>query len=437
MAERAPARGAPVMGRLYWRIYAGFLLILLIFTLMVGTLRLLSSGDRDREGLVEAVAATAADLLPPRSASSDELEATLTRLAQRFRADATVYAPDGELLATAGAPVPSPPDDGDSGWVHEGGRHGFALLLPDGRWLVAHKSQPGGPWERRWLWALVLLAAAIALGSYPLARRLTRRLEHLQRQVEALGAGDLSARVTVDGRDEVAQLAGAFNAAAQRVESLVAAQRGTLAGASHELRSPLARIRMALELAGDGLRPDLRERMEHDIGELDDLIQELLLASRLQAGAAPERHESVDLLALLAEECSRVGAQAGGDPARLEGDPRLLQRMLRNLLENAVRHGGGTPVEAALRRDGERIVITVADRGPGIPEDYRDRIFEPFFRPPGMREGEDRGVGLGLALVREIARHHGGDVRCDSREGGGTLLTVEIRAHHGATAASS
>ena len=413
-----------MMGRLYWRVYAAFVLVLLVFALLAGALRLLAPDDGPREALVEAVAATVADLLPPPGAGS-ALDATLSRLAARFDADAAVYTADGVTLAAAGAAVPGPPRDGASGWVRDGLRHGFALRLPDGRWLVAHKS-----WEGRaagWAFGLLALALAIAAGSYPLARRITRRVELLERQAEALGAGDLSARVTVQGRDEVARLARALNTAAARIESLVDAQRSTLAGASHELRSPLARIRMALELGEAGLRPELRARLERDVAELDGLIEELLLASRVQAGAAPERDEDVDLLALLAEEASRVGASAGGDPVTLRGDPRLLQRLLRNLLENAVRHGGGTPVEASLLAHGGRVTLRVEDRGPGIAEQYRERIFEPFFRPPGLREGEHRGVGLGLALVREIARHHGGDARCEPRDGGGTRFTVELR----------
>ncbi len=415
------------MRRLYWRVYAAFVLVVVIFTLMVGALRLLGPDDEGRrDTLARAVAATLAELLPPPGAPAAELESTLSRLAGRFEADATVYAGDGSALAMAGARVPPPPRDGASGWVRDGRARGFALALPDGRWLVAHKPRP-----RRlrgaWVAVLLALAAAIAIGAYPLARRITRRLERLQSRVEALGSGDLSARVQVEGRDEVAELARAFNAAAERIEGLVNAQRAALAGASHELRSPLARIRMAVELAGDALRPDLRTRVERDVAELDDLIEELLLASRLEAGAAPDADEPVDLLALLAEEGARVGADAGGEAVTVHGSPRLLRRMLRNLLENAERHGQGTPVEARVGRDGDgTVVIQVSDRGPGVPEAIRERIFEPFYRPPGTAEGEGAGVGLGLALVRQVARRHGGDAVCEAREGGGTRITVRL-----------
>jgi len=304
-----------------------------------------------------------------------------------------------------------------------GGPVGF-LRLPDGRWLVARHG------HRRFarvglLAVLALLAVAVAIGAYPVARRLTRRLERLRVGVEGLGAGDLKARVGVEGRDEVAALATSFNRAADRIEALVGAQRTLLASASHELRSPLARIRVALELMG-AERPDLRERVARDIGELDDLIGELLLASRLQAAEPLDRREEVDLLGLVAEEAARSGAEATGEPAVVRGDARLLRRLVRNLLENAARHGA-PPVEASVRSADGRVRLRVCDRGPGVPDDERERIFAPFYRPSSRPPG-DGGSGLGLALVRQIARGHGGEVRCLPREGGGTCFEVDLPA---------
>ncbi len=270
---------------------------------------------------------------------------------------------------------------------------------------------------------LVLLGLAVAVGAYPVVRRITGRLERLRARVDALGAGDLSVRVAVEGRDEVADLARRFNRAADRIERLVGAQRATLAGASHELRSPLARIRMAFELLSGDERPDLREQVAGDVGELDELIDELLTASRLQTGDGGLMEEELDLLALAAEQGSRVGAVVSGEQVMVRGDSRLLTRLLRNLFENARRHSGGASVDAIVQSRNSGARIAVCDAGPGVPEEERQRIFEPFYRPAGIAK-EKGGVGLGLALVREIARRYGGDVRCLPREGGGTCFEV-------------
>jgi signal transduction histidine kinase len=153
---------------------------------------------------------------------------------------------------------------------------------------------------------------------------------------------------------------------------------------------------MALELGKD------KREVERDIAELDALIDEVLLASRLDAVHSLESTEDVDLLALAAEEAARYELEAQGEPFVIRGDPRLLRRMIRNLLENARRHGA-PPVELRVKR-GE---IRLCDGGPGVPEAERERVFEPFY--------SKQGVGLGLTLVRQIARRHGGEARCEGR----------------------
>jgi signal transduction histidine kinase len=296
-----------------------------------------------------------------------------------------------------------------------------ALKLADGRWLLAraHRDHAGS-----WLWKLALLAIAVAIGAYPIVRRITRRLERLQQRVDQLGAGDLSARVEVKGNDEVAKLARSFNRAADQVERLVAAQRDLLAGASHELRTPLTRIRMGVELMAGEHNSALGERVSRDIRELDELIEELLLASRLSAGETLERREEVELLALCAEEGARVDALVSGEATPVQGDLRSLRRMLRNLFENAQRHGRGARIDASVGAgDGGLARIVVCDAGPGVPEAEAERIFAPFYRPSGAAT---RGSGLGLALVREIARRHGGEVRYLPREGGGSCFEVTL-----------
>lgn len=414
--------------RLYLRIYlavlAGFALVALLFGL-VWRLGL----DSDRHGAtVEALAQIAAEVLPPADAPREAQQAALERWRQRTRAELSLYAGTGELIASAGRVLPAPtPAQSDSGWL-PGGHGAMALKLPDGRWLVARAPQPGSRGPLGVVGILALIALAVALGAYPVIRRLTRRLERLQASVEALGAGDLSARVRVEGHDEVARLAQSFNRSAARIEALIASQKALLANASHELRSPLARIRMAVELMEHAASPDTRRELQRNIVELDQLIDEILLASRLEAGTAgnEEAFESVDFTALVAEECARFDAVLSAVPVSFNGDPRLLRRLVRNLLENAHRYASGSPIEVSITLpEAQTVELAVCDRGPGVPEQERERIFEPFYRMPGAREG-DGSVGLGLALVRAIAAKHGGAVRCGARVGGGSCFTVSL-----------
>jgi signal transduction histidine kinase len=416
------------MRRLYLQIYVTVLGILVLFGVLVSVASLLIPTAPQDHRMMTGVGVVLGELLPGPDRPLEELQAVVEHLGDLLPIDLAVHRADGPLLAAIGDPLPdSPPRRAADGWMRSrGAGPTVALSLPDGRRVVVrwpHQHRAFGL-----LMALGLLAIAIAMGAYPLVRRLTRRLERLHTRVEALGAGDLTARVEVEGHDEVAYLARSFNRAADRIERLVNAQRTMLAGASHELRSPLARIRMAIELLASADRPELQARLSQDIAELDALIGELLLASRLDALAHLERTEDVDLLALLAEEGARTGAEVSGESVCIEGDARMLRRLMRNLLENAQRYAAGSPIEASVvlhSPSGAR--LRVADRGPGVPEQERERIFEPFYRPTGLRERGDGGVGLGLALVRQIARHHGGDVRCVPRAGGGTCFEVDLR----------
>jgi signal transduction histidine kinase len=250
---------------------------------------------------------------------------------------------------------------------------------------------------------LLMLAVVVGGAAYPIVRYLVRRLERLQQGAEALAAGDLSARVVVEGHDEVARLATSFNRAADRIEQLVGAHRMLLAQASHELRTPLTRIRLALDLSKD-IDPKRREGLEADIAELDHLIEEILLASRLDTLTDTGRDEPVDLLALVAEECARYGIDVEGEHAEIRGDPRLLRRLVRNLATNAERHGR-PPVRVRIRVRDARAELVVADAGAEIAAAERERLIEPFYR-----QGNTDGHGLGLSLVRQIARRHGGEV---------------------------
>ena len=319
----------------------------------------------------------------------------------------------------------------------------FAITMNDGRDIVvqipprprpAGDGPPGGrPWLPRgpsgFLWMLGIVAVAVAMGSYPIVRRLTLRLEALRGGVERWGEGDLSVRVPVQGSDEVAYLARRFNHAAERVENLVKSHKSLLANASHELRSPLARIRMGLELMDPEPSPRTRDEITRNIGELDQLIDEILLASRLDARESDiGTVETVDLTGLAAEESARAGATLdtgdAGCTVVVQGVSKLLRRAIRNLLENARRYSNGPIAVSLLAREG-RVAVRVCDRGPGVPESERERIFEPFYRLRGASEREG-GVGLGLALVRSIARRHHGTAHCEANPGGGACFVLTL-----------
>ena len=319
----------------------------------------------------------------------------------------------------------------------------FQVTLRDGNTITvqlprrdnrpAGMAPPGPAGPRRFpinfAWMLALVAFAVAIGSYPVIRRLTKRLEALEQGVRQWGDGNLSQRLPEGGQDEVAALAQGFNVAAHRVQALLLSHKTLLANASHELRSPLTRIRMALELMASNPGVALGEEIARNIQELDQLIDEILLASRLDASAADlGTVEPVDMVGLLAEECAAWGAQlsAPAPPPALvvQGVSRLLRRMVRNLLENARRHGAQS-VAATIAIDRDSMVLTVRDDGPGVPAALRERIFEPFYRLPGATE-RDGGVGLGLALVRSIAQRHGGSVRCVEPSSSGAWFEARL-----------
>jgi len=316
------------------------------------------------------------------------------------------------------------------------------ITLKDGRTVSVHipprqrRPGEGPPGMRPYLprgptglfWLLGIVAVAVVIATYPIIRRLTQRLEHLRSGVERWGQGELGVRVAESGDDEVAFLARRFNHAAERVETLVKSHKSLLANASHELRSPLARIRMGLELMDGAPTERQKQEMLRNIGELDQLIDEILLASRLDARETDiGTFEPVDLTGLAAEECARAGAELsaeGQGAVTVQGVAKLLRRAIRNLLENARRYSDG-PVEVQLRHDGTHALVRVCDRGPGVPPGQRERIFEPFYRLPGASEREG-GVGLGLALVRSIAERHRGSVHCEGREGGGACFVLRL-----------
>lgn len=278
---------------------------------------------------------------------------------------------------------------------------------------------------------LSLLLVMFALPAALLARRISRPVERLTEAARRLGAGDLTARVPASkgsrwrrGRgssaDELADLTQAFNDMAGRIERLIAGQKELMANISHELRSPLTRIRVALELLPRSGTTETRLKdVEADLDELERLIEDVLTATRLEATGRPPHPERVEAQRLLEEvaERARLDPRLGpdrvrivpGGPVELEADPALLRRALWNLVDNAAKYGSPPVALSAERRNGT-VALSVSDEGPGIPPDERERVLAPFYqvdhaRTPGRPA---RGFGLGLTLASRVAQvHHG------------------------------
>jgi signal transduction histidine kinase len=418
------------MRRLHLQFYFAILATLAVFVVAGAVFAGLTGAMRNGDWGAATAARIVEQLVPPASGTPAEQQQALGVLQRKLDMGLSLYDRDGQPLATAGdMPVLSPRQVMDSGWALSHGSAVWVLPLPDGRRVVLRHP----PLHQRFGWrvfiAPLVIFVAFALGAYPIARRLTRRLGRLQSGVERLGQGDLAARVEIEGKDEVAALARSFNSAAQRIGELVAAQRLLLANCSHELRTPLARIRLAIERLSPDADSATRTELARSIAELDILIGEMLLASRLDALRSVDRAEEIDLLALTAEEAAHFDTGVEGESVHVSGDAALLRRMIRNLLDNAVKHAGGATQVRVSRRDAGRVQLVVDDAGPGVPAPDRARIFEPFYRASSARAA-DRGFGLGLGITRQIARAHGGDVAYEALPTG-SRFTVELPAISG------
>jgi signal transduction histidine kinase len=411
--------------RLFWKVYLALLSSLITVAVTIGVLWWLI-GEMPRERGAFRIRLDD-QLVPGPDIPGGAVAEALKRLGERLGADISLYDAHGKLVGASRDPVKLDASDDR--------RPAFAppimrIDLADGRALLVRSHPPGGHPRRRILMTVLIVVGGVGLAAFPITARLTRRLEGLRSGVERWGVGALSTRVDGSGHDEVAVVARTFNAAAERVEALLKSQKALLANASHELRSPLARLRMAIELWLDQPNPGIRQEIIDNITEIDQLTEEILLASRLDhAGSKVERATPVDLVGLAAEEAARVDANfgdgsVGTNSVEILGDATLLRRLIRNLLENASKHGG-PPVRIAVVRHQDKARIVVSDGGPGIAPAERERVFEPFYRPVGHGESSG-GWGLGLSLVRQIAKGHGGAVSCDAEPGGGTRFVVDL-----------
>ncbi len=409
--------------RLYFKIYLAVLASIVIFALATALLwRTLDDREERSGGRFDTIGQLIQNALPPADAPITEQQRVLTQLTHNTPLSVSLLNAQGQTVARVG-------EQRDFGPKFEvplsGGRTALIQPPPRGK----HGNQPSMAWA--FITGLLILLGAVALTALPLTRRLTRRLELLNAGVEQWGQGDLSARVPVQGNDEVAKLAGSFNRAAAKIEELVRTNKMMLANASHELRTPLTRIRMSVEMLKtdqhDVRQAKRKTEIEQDISELDEMIEGILLSSRLDAydqDTTQMPMETVDLLALVAEECAHYqDVVVSGQSTTIQGNPKLLRRLVRNAVENAFKYGL-PPVEVRVVttgvQAGARAEIHFTDHGQGVKLDNPNDLFEPFVRA----HRSQNGAGLGLSLVKKIAERHGGGARIVSPKNTAMHLVV-------------
>ena len=294
-------------------------------------------------------------------------------------------------------------------------------------WVYMPRSRLERNEPLRWLgWGALVLVLALG-GAYLIVSLINRPLRELTRASGQMGRGRMPQPVTEKGPSEIATLARAFNQMAHDLKRLDDERALLLAGVSHDLRTPLSRIRLATEMMDDKGDPELRNGVVQDIEDIDTAIGQFLDFARLRdaEAAVPDS----DLNALATNVVGRYARSHGavrfepGAVRPLPLRPVAVQRLVANLIDNALRHAGGE-VEVVTFEDRDKAVIEVLDRGPGIPANAAEHMLQPFTRLDAARGGS--GTGLGLAIVDRIAGMHGGSVKLLPREGGGLRARVEL-----------
>ena len=274
--------------------------------------------------------------------------------------------------------------------------------------------------------AVVALGALLSLlTALFLVRRITVPLARASHAARQVGAGQLPEPLPETGPAELAELARRFNRMAAEVRDLLDNRTTLLAGISHDLRTPMTRLQLHLEMLRDAPDP---KRIDKAVADLDDMNRLIAGYLELARTAQPETRVSVDLAALLGELAAEAGATASvGGPCRVEASPLALRQIVANLIQNAQRYGGGTLVELTLECAPAEACVYVRDGGPGIPDDQLDKVFRPFYRLESSRSQATGGTGLGLAIVRQLAETNGWQVALRNRPQGGLEAALRIR----------
>ena len=292
--------------------------------------------------------------------------------------------------------------------------------------------------QRTFRWGVLRIGLVGLLGVVGISLYLTRPLRRMSRSMDRVAAGDLDHRVGVRGRDEVARMGRSFNAMADRIQAMIRGQKELMAGVSHELRSPLSRMKLGLELLRNTSADEARVGdLDGEVDALDGMVDELLVASRLDLGSATLRPAPVALDDAIGEGWQRVAVDAaaremelrvdiGPDAAAVVADRALLGRLLGNLFENAVRHAGRGTVDVTAHSDGGRVRVAVADHGAGVDEEHLTHLFDPFFRADPSRSRRTGGTGLGLMIVRRAVEAHDGSVQARHTVDGGLVVELDL-----------
>ncbi|MEJ2480517.1 MAG: ATP-binding protein [Acidihalobacter sp.] len=444
------------MGRLFWKIFIGFWLIQVAIGSAVGLavylhnkaqledVTYLAAGGPRAQFVLNAAA------MALRFGGPQALQMLLSD--NRFTQRMPVLAVNKDGQDIFGRPVPPQAFRNAKSAIASGqSPHGLRVVTaPDGHSYILFipaeiSGRPAHPHpyppEDSLFVRLGAAMFASLIFSVLLAWYLTRPVRHLQRAANALASGDLAARVAPNmkgRRDEIADLGKDFDHMAARLQNVVDTQQRLLHDVSHELRSPLARMQVAMALARQ--QPDkvdaALERIEREGDRLDELVGELLTLARLGAGVGMEAEGEVDLAALLetvvedgdfeADDGRRVVLEYC-DSAIFTGRGELLRRAFENVVRNALRHSPeGAEVTVRAERESGWMRVTVCDRGPGLPEDTLAAVFEPFVRSGDSPTGGRSGYGLGLAITRRAIEAHGGNVRAENRDGGGLCVILEL-----------
>lgn len=312
----------------------------------------------------------------------------------------------------------------------------IVMRSTDNKYFLVVIAPPPVP-PTRFIPYFVLLTLAIALLGWLLSIGIVSPLGHVAATVEHFGKGDLKARVRTERSDEIGDLARSFDSMADRIETLLTAERRLLQDISHELRSPLARLSFAAELMKGAADPDeALDRMRREVVRLSQLIDNLLEVTRLEGDPSSRETQRFSFTSLMQEvlrDCTFEAESRGIDISRqiddamdMEGNPELIRRAIENVLRNAIHYASeksSIQMEAKLRVNG--IVVTVSDTGPGVPEELLIRIFDPFVRADESRDSTSGGVGLGLSIARRAVLLHHGAISAKNLHPG-LLVTISL-----------